>query len=144
MWRLKVLFAIIVAAVACNDTTGGDGKGTHEGTSPIQVDIVADRSPAYMQTATLSCTYKVISERLPAGRNDFVAEGHFAFANSFAFVSGDSSWVDTLKVNEVSNHQVVVRAVMRGDWLVDALVSSVIQENVTTIGGGDSVELHVK
>jgi len=96
-----------------------------------------------METATLSCTYKVVAKILPVGRDDYVAEGHFVYPN-FSFVSGDSSWEDTLRVNETRSHQVVVRALARGDWLVDASVKSVIEENIMAISGSGSVELHVR
>jgi hypothetical protein len=38
----------------------------------------------------------------------------------------------------------VVQAIERGDWLVDALARSVIEEGVSVIGGRDSIELHVE
>lgn len=138
-----LLIATTLAAVlmaACDD-----GSPEVPADPGIAVKLTADRSPSYMGTATLSCSYKVTSHLVPVGRDDYIAEGHFAFPSThFAVVSGESSWVDTLRAQEVRNHKVVVKALVRGDWLVDALVRSVIEDSVTIIGGGDSIELHVR
>lgn len=96
-----------------------------------------------MGTAVLTCSYW-IPETTTLPDTVYIAEGNFSFSPNFALVSGDSAWIDTVRVNEHRTHKVTVRALVRGDWLVDAGVHSVVEPDVWVIGGGRSIELHVR
>ncbi len=137
---------LIAASIfmACSDSTSDvdDGGSTNSG---INVQLTASGHPDYMQTTTLRCTYEVDGNAVPPGRTECVVNGHFDLPiTHFAVESGDSSWVDTVTVNTVHQRQVVIRAIKKGDWLVDALATSTIEEGVSVISGAASIELRVR
>jgi len=134
--------AVFALLLACDDSPTIDDDGnTSQG---IKVNLTADRDPSFMETVTLTCQYEVKYPILPVGRDDYIVTGHFVLPSThFTVLSGDSSWVDTVGVNIQRQHSVTVRAIMRGNWLVDVLATSVIEDSVSTIGGGDSIELSV-
>lgn len=145
----RVYLALCRASVALLVGCGGDSANgltdAHSTNNGIEVSLAVDRHPNVMETVTLTCSYEVDYPYLPEGRDDYVVKGHFVLpVTHFTVVSGDSSWVDTVMVNTRSEHYVVVQAIKPGDWLVDALATSVIEESVSVISGGASVEVHVQ
>ncbi len=141
-WIVGSIVAVIFIGCADSSTDIAGGSSTNDG---IDVDLTASQNPAYMQTTTLTCAYRVDANTVPRGRTECVVDGHFVLPiTHFTVESGDSSWVDTVSVNTVRQRQVVIRAIKRGDWLVDAFATSVISEGVSVIGGGDSIELRVR
>ncbi len=145
MKTLLPYLLVPVLLLGCRvNSTDDQGTGDQSTSEGIAVKLTADRNPAFMETTTLSCTYEVAYPILPEGRDDYVVTGHFVLPRThFLITSGDSSWVDTVKVNTSREHRVVVQAIKRGNWLVDAFASSIIVDKVSVIGGEDSVELHV-
>jgi hypothetical protein len=107
----------------------------------LKVTITADKCDiTYPGTTTLTCTYYVSEDYLPS----YVASGYFKVPpTAFTVVSGDSSWVDTVLVNETRKHKVVIRPIVRGDLLADAIVIAPL-DSFGGIRGVDSVELYVK
>lgn len=134
--------ALVACAIACgSDDDDGPCMSPGAPVGPVRVTIMADRCGiTYGETMTFTCTYYVHEDHLPS----YVTDGHFRIPrNAFTIVSGESSWVDTVLVNETRKHKVVVRPIVRGDLVADAVVIAPI-DSFNAVRGSDSIELHVK
>lgn len=107
----------------------------------MRVTIAADKCDiTYPGTMTLTCTYHVFEDYLPS----HVTNGHFKIPPTvFTVVSGESSWVDTVLVNETRKHKVVIRPLVRGDLLADAIVIAPI-DSFNAVRGAASVYFSVR
>ena len=110
-------------------------------TGPVRVTVTADKCDInYGATITLTCTYSVFEDYLPS----YVAHGNFKVPpTAFTVVYGDSSWADTVLVNEVRTHKVVIRPLVRGELVADAIVIAPI-DSFNGVRGARSVYMRVK
>jgi hypothetical protein len=134
------------AVVDCGSSSNvtGDGSG-NKPASGMLVQVSADRDPPYQGDVVLTCSCEVDYPMTATYGDMYVVHGHFnAPPPTFAFVSGDSSWVDTVKVLTTNKHSAVFRAMRRGRYYADVYAYSVLVEGKLTIGGVGSVLLDVK
>jgi hypothetical protein len=108
-------------------------------------ELVKDRDPPLGGTATLTFRYDIRRPFDPSDTLAWVAKGHFepSYSGVFSYVSGESSWVDTLLSFETREHSVVIRAERRGELLIDASVSA-ISDSVWGAGGSSTICLCVR
>lgn len=134
-----LLADLIVCAIACG--SGDDVWHVNTSDGLIRVSIAADKHRVNLGgTITLTCTYHVADPYLPS----YVTNGHFKVPPTvFTVVSGESSWVDTVLVNETRKHKVVIRPIVRGDLLADAIVYAEI-DSFSGYRGGVSVYFSVR
>ena len=141
-WRIAAF--LLAGLIACMIACGGDDGVTYERprTGPVIVTITADKNSLLKgQTVTLTCTYYVANPRLPS----YATNGYFKVPpTNFTVVSGESSWVDTVLVNETRTHKVAIRPIVRGNLLADAIVYADIDSFYGSYRGVDYIELHVK
>ena len=151
---ISSLFILLVAFGGCSEEEScGCGGG---GLAPDLVsndppfpgawaELTADRNPVHGGTATLTFRYEFRSIPELCDTVTLIAEGYFGRSspNVFRYVSGDSSWVDTVRCFERREHSVVIRALRKGQLLLDALVGATV-DSTLGLGGADTVCLCVK
>jgi hypothetical protein len=108
-------------------------------------ELVADRDPVVGGTATLTFRYEFRYDASLCDTVTLIAEGWFgrSMPNVFTYVHGESSWVDTVRCFERREHSVVIRALRRGELLLDAGVAAPV-DSTFGLGGGDTVCICVK
>jgi hypothetical protein len=130
--RTLVAGVILTGIAGCLFDSKDDDTGSM--TPPISIGLSATRQPAYMDTTTITCKYSVDYPEDRADKRTFVARGRFYLDRAtpaFIAVEGESSWVDTVTSYEARSHAVVLKALKRGWFPFEAVVSCTVDTFVT-------------
>ena len=74
--RFTLCIAASLLIVACGVNSSDEPHRTPTA-SGIEVRLTANKVPCYLGTATLSCSYKVVTKTLPVWGTTTSPEGHF-------------------------------------------------------------------
>ena len=107
-------------------------------------ELIADADPVVGGTATLTFRYEFQLSEEACDSLTLIAHGYFERSDPdiFTYVSGESSWVDTVKCHERIEHSVVIRAFREGELLIQAFVGAQVDPGWAA-GGSDVVCLCV-
>lgn len=105
-----VALALLAAAISC---TGTDGPGNESSSSYFTTTLAAEWDE--MGYWNVSCVYSFDFDRPGPIDNKWIVTGRF-LANSYdwAYLDGDTTWVDTLMVFQEAQHDLIMKP--RREW----------------------------
>lgn len=135
---------VIVFLVGCRSSDSVKEQRSTPFQKYVSVTLVADKIPSFMGTAKITCEYSI---NYPADRSDtltWYVSGYFRDpAPSFSILSGDSCWVDTVASYTRVEHTIKVRAIERGQFIVEAFVYTPLDSN-HVLGDNATISLDVQ
>jgi len=151
---LTIVTLCLVCAAGCwgEDTCDCGPRHFEPGvvaTAPINpgawVELVADHDPEYHGTAKLTFRYDFRLSSELCDTLTLIARGYFdpSSPGVFEYVSGESSWVDTVGCFERREHSVEIRAFRKGQLLIQAYVGAPV-DSLWSVGGNELICLCVK
>jgi hypothetical protein len=108
-------------------------------------EMTIDKDPPLNGTATLVFHYEFRYPGDPSDIRTWVASGYFEPSREgvFSYVSGDSSWVDTVRTFERRTHAVQIRVFRAGEYLIQAYVGAPVNSGFVA-GATDNVRFCVR
>jgi hypothetical protein len=87
-------------------------------------ELVANHHPGYEGTATLTFRYEFRLTPESCDNGKLVAHGYFGplIGGQFTCVAGESTWVDTVSCFERREHSIEIRALRRGELVIEGVV----------------------
>jgi len=156
MKALATIFLVVICLVGCDDDRDnrcGCGEPNFapalvNATPPFPgalAEIIADQDPSLGGKATLTFRYEFQWNEEFCDTAVLVAHGYFSrsYPGVFSYVSGESSWVDTVRCFEKREHSVIIRAERRGQLLLDGEVGARV-DSLWSLGGSATVCICVR
>jgi hypothetical protein len=108
-------------------------------------ELVANHDPTLGGTAQLTFRYEFRQTADVCDGLTLVAHGYFepSVPGVFTYVSGESSWVDTVACFERREHSVIIQASRKGQLLIQAYVGAPV-DSLWSLGATDLECLCVK
>jgi hypothetical protein len=110
----------------------------------VSVRLVADKDLSLMDETEITCVYSI---DYPVDRSDtltWYVNGYFRDpAPGFSILSGDTSWVDTVKSYVEVEHTINVRALDQGRFIIEAFVSTPLDSN-HVLGNNETISINVR
>lgn len=136
---IAIVFGALNACERDDENENGVLDGSHAPSSGMLIDIVVSGVPELLEPLTVSFTYRVDPESGWELPDTLIATSYVqAFRPMFELLSNDSTWTDTLYIDQSRTHSFVMRPLSRGAKFSCTLVSSRIDESLT-IGASECV-----
>jgi hypothetical protein len=127
----------MLTVLCCDSITPTTTENQYE---PIKIELSVDHIPKYLETAVITCEYKVVVKPDWNSSGRWLIDGKFyAWGSELEIVSGDTTWIDTVSTHETRRHSVVVKAVRKGRVGLDGMVSAWAPDSI----GGESESTHL-